>query len=177
MNAHDAKAACIETNGIATFYERASDQANERGKREIIINVAQHVANGIATFYSLLSLYFLVAPFTTSRSVQYGYYGAGVDEGDRGEALTVSDPNEVYLMHLLPDPTGLAAVWVARRVPDGHITAAANAFVIRGVDMENDLYVGRASVAVRTPAGPPWDPSTPRRAHHKMKLESDERRQ
>jgi len=70
----------------------------------------------------------------------YGYYGAETGEGDRGEALTVSDPKEVYMMHLTPDPTSLTAVWVARKVPDGHVTAAANAFVIRGVDPDTDLY-------------------------------------
>ena len=70
-----------------------------------------------------------------------GYYGAGTEEGDRGEALTVSDPTEVWMMHLSPDDTGKSAVWVAQRVPDNHVTAAANAFVIRGVDKDSDDFL------------------------------------
>ena len=73
-------------------------------------------------------------------ATKYGYYGAETEEGDRGEALTVSDPTSVYMMHLSPDPTATTAVWVARRVPDNHVTAAANQFVIRGINKDTDLY-------------------------------------
>jgi dipeptidase len=63
----------------------------------------------------------------------HGYYGADVDEGDRGEALTIADVNEVWMFHITPDDTETSAVWVARRIPDNHVSAAANAFVIRDI--------------------------------------------
>ncbi|GMH76765.1 hypothetical protein TrST_g11386 [Triparma strigata] len=73
-----------------------------------------------------------------SLATEYGYYGASTEEGDAGEALTVSDPNEVWMMHLSPDDTGMSAIWIAQRIPHNHVTAAANAFVIRGVDPDNE---------------------------------------
>lgn len=50
----------------------------------------------------------------------YGYYSSG-------ESFSIADPNEVWIMELISkgmDEKG--AVWVARRVPDGHICAHAN---------------------------------------------------
>lgn len=69
-------------------------------------------------------------------STLYGYH-------DAGESLLVSDPKEVYIFHILPDDSGRSAVWVAQKVPDGHITTVMNAFVIREVlfaDPENFLF-------------------------------------
>jgi dipeptidase len=57
------------------------------------------------------------------------------------------------MFHILPDDTGASAVWVARRVPDGHITAVANQFVITEIDFDdsaNYLYSANiVAVAVR----------------------------
>ncbi|MBD3276990.1 MAG: dipeptidase [Candidatus Aegiribacteria sp.] len=62
---------------------------------------------------------------------EYGYYGTG-------ETLLVGDPNEVWVMEMCcgtMDSTG--GLWVARRVPDGHLFVAANEFRIRDIDPEN----------------------------------------
>ncbi len=56
---------------------------------------------------------------------EYGYYS-------KGETFSIGDPGEVWIMDLIgKGPEHKGAVWVARRVPDGYITAHANAARIR----------------------------------------------
>ncbi len=51
---------------------------------------------------------------------RYGYYSSG-------EALSIADPQEVWIMGMIGKGKGQkGAVWVARRVPDGYVTAHAN---------------------------------------------------
>jgi dipeptidase len=61
-----------------------------------------------------------------------------------GESFSISDPNEVWLMEMIGKGKGQkGAVWVARRVPEGHLTAHANHARIRTfplADPENVLY-------------------------------------
>ncbi len=68
-------------------------------------------------------------------AVKYGYYGleweGAMGKGEAGEALAVSDPNEVWLFHIAPDGTDKSAVWVAQRMGDDQIAVVANGFVIR----------------------------------------------
>ena len=91
-------------------------------------------------------------------AVQYGFYSADWDgvthgptgpEGEGGEALTVSDPHEAWVFHVIPDDTGASAVWVAQRVPDDHVAVVANAFIIR--DIVQVLF------DTPTSGGPPLD--------------------
>ncbi|KAF0719435.1 Aste57867_1031 [Aphanomyces stellatus] len=78
----------------------------------------------------------------------YGYYGSDwdlIDDDDdgsgddalrqAGDALVVADAVEGWVFHVLPDDTGTSAVWVAQRVPDNHVVAIANRFVIGHVNL------------------------------------------
>jgi len=68
---------------------------------------------------------------------EYGYYSSG-------ESFSISDPEEVWFMDLIgKEPENKGAVWVARKVPDGYISAHANQARIRQFpldDPENCLY-------------------------------------
>jgi dipeptidase len=51
---------------------------------------------------------------------EYGYYSSG-------ETFSIADPEDVWIMGMIgkgPDSKG--AVWVARRIPDGYVSAHAN---------------------------------------------------
>ena len=51
---------------------------------------------------------------------EYGYYSSG-------ESFSVSDPNEVWIFELIGKGNGQkGAVWVARLIPDGYVSAHAN---------------------------------------------------
>ena len=51
---------------------------------------------------------------------EYGYYSTG-------ESLSISDPEEVWIMELIGKGVdNKGAVWVARRIPDGYISGHAN---------------------------------------------------
>ena len=68
---------------------------------------------------------------------EHGYYSSG-------ESFSIADPQEVWIMDLIgKGPGGGGAVWVARKVPDGYISAHANQARIRQFplnDRDNCLY-------------------------------------
>jgi len=68
-----------------------------------------------------------------SLAVQYGFYGAGEFEGT-AESLGVTDPNEAWIFHILPDPTGKSAIWASQRIPSNGFAVLANMFVLRELD-------------------------------------------
>ena len=56
----------------------------------------------------------------TTHMAQYGY-------ASEGESFTIADTREVWVMDIIGKGAGeLGAVWVAMRVPDGHISGHAN---------------------------------------------------
>jgi dipeptidase len=86
-------------------------------------------------------------------AVEYGFYGAvwkGDDMtvyGEAGEAMTINDKTESWMFHILSDDTGASAVWVAQRVPEGHIAAVANGFVIKEIDLDDtENFMGSSNI-------------------------------
>ncbi len=73
----------------------------------------------------------------TSLVTQYGYRSTA-------ESFSIADPHEVWLMEMIgKGPGNTGANWVARRIPDGYISAYANGIRIREFpldDPENCLY-------------------------------------
>ncbi|MBS3806099.1 MAG: C69 family dipeptidase [Bacteroidales bacterium] len=56
---------------------------------------------------------------------KYGYYSTG-------ESFSISDPNEVWILEMIgKGPEDKGAVWVARKIPDGYVSAHANQARIR----------------------------------------------
>ena len=62
----------------------------------------------------------------------------------KGESFSIADPDEVWIMEMIgKGPERQGAVWVARRVPDGYVTAHANQARIGTFpldDRKNTLY-------------------------------------
>jgi dipeptidase len=57
---------------------------------------------------------------------------------DEGEALTVADPNEVWLMEIVGLGKGRqGAVWAAQRIPDDHVSVVANCARLGEIDVED----------------------------------------
>jgi dipeptidase len=73
----------------------------------------------------------------TSLVAEYGYYS-------EGESFSIADANEVWFMDMIgKGPGNTGALWVARRIPDGYISAHANQARIRQFplkDPKNCLY-------------------------------------
>jgi len=88
--------------------------------------------NGILDYGSLM--YIALERARTAREAVAVITGLVAEHGyaSTGESFSLSDPTEAWLLELVGKGEGRkGAVWVARRVPDGHLTAHANAARIR----------------------------------------------
>jgi len=73
----------------------------------------------------------------TDLVAEYGYRSTG-------ESISIADTQEAWILEIIgPGPGGKAAIWVARRIPDGYISCHANKARIGQFpldDPENCLY-------------------------------------
>ncbi|MBN1853992.1 MAG: C69 family dipeptidase, partial [Pirellulales bacterium] len=83
---------------------------------------------------------------------------------DEGEALTIADPQEVWVLEIVgagEDVVG--AVWAAQRVPDDHISVVANAARIGEMDLANpDFFMASSNIHQLAEERGYWDPKSGR---------------
>jgi len=74
-------------------------------------------------------------------TAQYGW-------NDYGEVLTISDTKEVWHLEIVgPGKGKTGSVWVAQRVPDGHISVNANASTIKEIDLaDKDHFLASGNI-------------------------------
>ncbi len=92
-------------------------------------------------------------------SVTGGFYGEGNMEGT-GESLIVADRTEVWVFHVLSsDPNGTSAVWVAQRVPEGHVAVVPNIYIVREIDLSDDAnYLASSNIYSVAISNGWWNP-------------------
>ena len=94
---------------------------------------------------------------------QYGFYGEGSSFEGGSESLIVSDPVEAWVFHVLADPTGASAIWVAARVPDDSVAVVANMFSVRVVDLADTVnFLGRPDMWQIAQDNGLWTPGDPK---------------
>ena len=83
---------------------------------------------------------------------------------DGGEALTIADPNEVWVMEIVgPGEDAVGAVWAAQRVPDDHVSVVANAARIGALDLaDTEFFMASKNVMQFAQAKGYWDPQSGR---------------
>ena len=81
---------------------------------------------------------------------------------DIGEALTIADPNEVWVLEIIgPGKDQVGAVWAAQRVPDDHVCVVANSARIGELNLANaDYYMASANVVDVATAHGFWNPQS-----------------
>jgi len=79
---------------------------------------------------------------------------------DYGEVLTIADKNEVWHMEIVgPGKGKTGAIWVAQRVPDGHISVNANASTIKEIDLDDkDHYMASDNIFEVAKQNGWWNP-------------------
>ncbi len=74
----------------------------------------------------------------------------------------VIDPKEAFVFHILADPSGSSAIWVAARVPDNSFAVVANMFSIREVDLADTRnFLGTAAMWDIAQQAGLWAPGQP----------------
>lgn len=98
---------------------------------------------------------------TAREAIRIG--GALIEEHgwiDVGEALTICDPREAWLMEIVgPGKDRTGAVWVAQRIPDDHVSVVANAARIGEIDLDDpERFLASGNVQSLALERGWWDP-------------------
>ena len=82
---------------------------------------------------------------------------------DVGEALTIADTKEVWLMEIVgPGKGAVGAAWAAQRIPDDQVSVVANGSRIGEIDLKNpDYFMASKSVFKIAEQLGCWDPKSP----------------
>ncbi|CAK4637225.1 hypothetical protein LEN26_014274 [Aphanomyces euteiches] len=101
-------------------------------------------------------------------AVQYGFYNDFNGNQTHpvymssGEALAIGDKYEAWIFHVLTGPNRSSAVWAAQRVPDSHVCAIANGFIIREMNLsDSSNFLASANVHTFAQEMGWWDPTHP----------------
>ena len=80
---------------------------------------------------------------------------------DEGEALTIADTNEVWMMEISGVGTDkIGAVWAAQRIPDDHVCVVANSFRIGEIDLKDpEHFMASPNVFDVAREAGYWDPN------------------
>ncbi len=81
---------------------------------------------------------------------------------DEGEALTIADAREVWLMEIVgPGKDAVGAVWAAQRIPDDHVSVVANSARIGEIDLaRSDWFMASDNVREVARQRGYWDPKS-----------------
>ena len=83
---------------------------------------------------------------------------------DLGEALTIADPQEVWVLEIIgPGKDQVGVIWAAQRVPDDHVSVVANASRIGEIDLAKpDFFLASENVVQVARERGYWDPDSGR---------------
>jgi len=117
--------------------------------------------NGLIDCQQLVQL--VLARCTTAREaiVLGGELLARHGYNDAGECLTIADTKEVWHLEITgPGKGEVGAIWVAQRVPDGHVSVNANASRIRQIRLDDPAnFLASANVLDVARARGWWNPA------------------
>ncbi|MCU0303063.1 MAG: C69 family dipeptidase [Thermoanaerobaculales bacterium] len=124
--------------GLMNEHQLAISETTTTGREEL------ENPDGLIHYWTLMEL--ALERATTAREAIDVMTSLVAEHGYRStaESFSIADPNEVWLMEMIgTGPGGSGAVWVAMRIPDGFISAYANAPRIRQFPLDdptNCLY-------------------------------------